>query len=111
MYMLYFFFIIYHSAMQNITHQLTLTNGTRRGVINFSLGGGRSLWSYMYEYYFDIIIENGGILVVAAGNKYVLFKSKVNVKKKNARDAKNHHDVVFVQSRNELYFIFMLVPV
>ena len=59
------------SALQNITYKLMETNATRRGVINLSLGGTRSFFSYMYEYYFDLIIEFGGIPVVAAGNSYI----------------------------------------
>ena len=39
--------------------------------MNLSLAGGRSFFSYMYEYYFNIMIKYGGIPVVAAGNNYI----------------------------------------
>ena len=45
-------------------------NGNRRGVINLSLGGSRSYFSYIYEHYFQEIIKYGGIVTVAAGNSY-----------------------------------------
>ena len=45
-----------------------LSGTTRRGVINVSLGGPKDLDSYISQKYFQQIISNGGIVVVAAGN-------------------------------------------
>ena len=44
-----------------------LSNNKRRGVVNLSLGGARSFYDYMFEYYFVKIIKYGGIVTVAAG--------------------------------------------
>ena len=48
-----------------------LRDNNRRGVINLSLGGSRSYFGYLYEWYFTEIIKYGGIVTVAAGNNNV----------------------------------------
>ena len=58
-------------SLQSITNKLKSTNGDRRGVINMSLGGRRSFFSTLWEYYFKFMIEYGGIPVVGAGNEAI----------------------------------------
>ena len=55
------------TALDMIEQKLSKNN--RRGVINLSLGGKRSFFSYLYEYYFNQIIQHGGVVTVAAGNR------------------------------------------
>ena len=55
-------------ALESIANKLETSEIARRGVINLSFGGSRSYFSTFVEYFFDQIIENGGIVFTSAGN-------------------------------------------
>ena len=46
-----------------------LAGNDRRGVINMSLGGSFDFSDFIYDYFIEEIVRNGGIVVVAAGNE------------------------------------------
>jgi subtilisin family serine protease len=55
------------AGLNAVIAHLKLTTTTKRGVINMSIGGYCPSCT-KYDWYFDEILANGGIVVVAAGN-------------------------------------------
>lgn len=56
-------------ALEEIGNRIGSSSPARRGVINMSIGGSRTFFDFIWEYYFEIINEAGGIIVVASGNE------------------------------------------